>query len=1113
MRYMSIYSFRKLNPDWEVILYISDNTTSHKTWNGEPSQDYYQYKRKNYLDNIKDLDIKIEKVEFPIEIRDQIRGMSPIHESCLFRYYQLYKNGGFYSDTDILYFNPIDGLYNEIIENDYDTIIEEYMSPNDRKTHWINIGFLGSSVNNNYYQDLFEFGVHSYTTAKKKYDLDYQSLGAGLIHKMIPSKLPDTIENKINSRYLNLKIYNLPSSLVYNYNWTQVDSCFTKPKKINDFPSISIGYHWFGGSSISQKFNNIFDDKNYTKYSTTFSMIADDVIKIKEIELKKDVLIHENGKPISPNILINNKIPKRMFFYWGGTKLSWMRYMSIYSFIKFNPDWEIILYVSEPISHEISKRKREKDQDYINYNGDDYLCRLTDSTIKIQKAEFPESIEHKLKSSSPIHRSDLFRYYVLYNKGGFYCDTDVIFFRSMDNFYNKIISNNYDTIIHEYHTKEYGWMSTIGFLGSVANNQFFKDLFDLGLNYYNENSYQSIGSMLIYRLFNENKLHNGEKLEGKYYLNYPNLKVYNIPTSLIYQFDYTQINNCFKNSYNSTHFDAEAIGYHWYGGHPTSQQYNNILNDKTYKHYSTTFTSITNEIIPKFINVSFVISYNESNDDRKRNLQTLLNYLQALQRPEIEIIVVDQGKTKHSWLKDIEDKNLIKYIFIYNDGIFNKGWGYNIGAKESIGENIIFNDVDVLLKLESYIKLINSSPKFDVVNPYNDIHFLTNDESNQFIGSNYDFSIIRNKKPIVPSVISGGIFMMNKNKFLEIKGFDENCYGYGHEDDIFDVKINKLQLSYTKINDIAIHLYHITSNGEYYSFKERNKKIFRKYLSMNKTQIFNMINNTKLFGIKSGQIVDNNDILPRISIVMSYYNRRKQAYNTLKSIEQSKFKDFEVILVDDGSSPEHRFEELQDQFPYLRIIRIEPEDKWYTNPCVPFNIGIKEAKGEIIVLQNPECMHVHDVLEYINNNIDDSKYISISAYSLNEKLTDDLYRSIENNNVLDFFRSLRKQVLTDHLIGWYNHSIHRPRYYHFCSAMTKKNMDLLGGFDEIYANGIGFDDDDFVERIKKIGLKLIIEDNVSVIHQWHKPFAYSRPNTVELVNKNKLIFNNRKHQQ
>jgi len=274
-----------------------------------------------------------------------------------------------------------------------------------------------------------------------------------------------------------------------------------------------------------------------------------------------------------------------------------------------------------------------------------------------------------------------------------------------------------------------------------------------------------------------------------------------------------------------------------------------------------------------------------------------------------------------------------------------------------------------------------------------------------------------------------------------------------------------------------------------------------------------MINNTKLFGIKSGQIVGNNDILPRISIVMSYYNRRKQAYNTLKSIEQSKFKDFEVILVDDGSSPEHRFEELQDQFPYLRIIRIEPEDKWYTNPCVPFNIGIKEAKGEIIVLQNPECMHVHDVLDYINNNIDDSKYLSISAYSLNEKLTNDLYRSIENDNVLDFFKSLKKQVLTDNLIGWYNHSIHRPRYYHFCSAMTKKNMDLLGGFDEIYANGIGFDDDDFVERIKKIGLKLIIEDNISVIHQWHKPFAYSRPNTVELVNKNKSIFNARKDQK
>lgn len=135
MRYMSIYSFRKLNPDWEVILYVSNNTTWRKTWNGQPDQDYYQYKRKNYIDKLKDINVKIEPVEFPKEIKPNIQGdISPIHESCLFRYYQLYTNGGFYSDTDVLYFKPINDLYDHIQQHGYDTIIEEYPSPKDNSS-------------------------------------------------------------------------------------------------------------------------------------------------------------------------------------------------------------------------------------------------------------------------------------------------------------------------------------------------------------------------------------------------------------------------------------------------------------------------------------------------------------------------------------------------------------------------------------------------------------------------------------------------------------------------------------------------------------------------------------------------------------------------------------------------------------------------------------------------------------------------------------------------------------------------------------------------------------------------------------------------------------------
>lgn len=246
----------------------------------------------------------------------------------------------------------------------------------------------------------------------------------------------------------------------------------------------------------------------------------------------------------------------------------------------------------------------------------------------------------------------------------------------------------------------------------------------------------------------------------------------------------------------------------------------------------------------------------------------------------------------------------------------------------------------------------------------------------------------------------------------------------------------------------------------------------------------------------------------KISIVTGYYNRKDLFYLTLKSIAKSEFKDFELIAVDDGSSIEHRIEDLQTEFPFLKIIRQEREDRWYINPCVTFNIGLREAKGDIIVLQNPECLHVHDILSYFITNVDDSKYISISAYGLDPETTKILPQHYENNSVKELLESLpQRRYIGGTALGWYNHSRHRPVHFHFCSAMTRLNMSKLNGFDERFALGIGYDDDELIARIKILGLKLVIEDSVSVIHQYHTSI-WNPPNAAQLCEKNRLILHN-----
>lgn len=240
---------------------------------------------------------------------------------------------------------------------------------------------------------------------------------------------------------------------------------------------------------------------------------------------------------------------------------------------------------------------------------------------------------------------------------------------------------------------------------------------------------------------------------------------------------------------------------------------------------------------------------------------------------------------------------------------------------------------------------------------------------------------------------------------------------------------------------------------------------------------------------------------------MTYYNRKEQLEFTLKSIFQSVQNDYEIIIVDDGSIKSERIEYLQDVYSFIKIIRIEKENKWWNNPCIPFNMGIAKAKGDIIVLQNSECIHVGDVLDYIVHNLNEENYLTMSAYSLNSEMSV-LIRVLKYEFIYTFSNKLPQKIYeSKDGLGWYNHPVYCPVYYHFCSAITKTNMDKLQGFDERYAKGIAFDDNELVERITRLGLKKEIVTGVFVNHQWHdKVDHFSAEKYHEKHDRNRRLF-------
>lgn len=236
--------------------------------------------------------------------------------------------------------------------------------------------------------------------------------------------------------------------------------------------------------------------------------------------------------------------------------------------------------------------------------------------------------------------------------------------------------------------------------------------------------------------------------------------------------------------------------------------------------------------------------------------------------------------------------------------------------------------------------------------------------------------------------------------------------------------------------------------------------------------------------------MDTRENTMKISVVMPYYNRLSQLRVTLKTISMSSYKDIEIVIVDDASEENQKAKSIVDSFSLnIKVINVEKEEKWWANPCHAFNIGFREAKGDVIILQSPECLHYGDVLSYVVSHIKENSYLVFSCKNLNNDITARLQPICAIENPLNQLELLLGQELKI-MRGWYNHPRRNARGYHFLSAITRENLfEVLNGFDERYSKGHAFDDDEFLERIKRSPIEIEMVDSIMCCcaHQYHTP--------------------------
>ena len=98
-----------------------------------------------------------------------------------------------------------------------------------------------------------------------------------------------------------------------------------------------------------------------------------------------------------------------------------------------------------------------------------------------------------------------------------------------------------------------------------------------------------------------------------------------------------------------------------------------------------------------------------------------------------------------------------------------------------------------------------------------------------------------------------------------------------------------------------------------------------------------------------------NQTTPKISVIMSVYNAEKHLRNAIESILDQTFKDFEFIIINDGSTDESL--EIIKSYHDSRIRLIEQDNQGLT---ISLNTGIKASQGQYIARMDADDVSLPD---------------------------------------------------------------------------------------------------------------------------------------------------------
>jgi glycosyltransferase involved in cell wall biosynthesis len=198
---------------------------------------------------------------------------------------------------------------------------------------------------------------------------------------------------------------------------------------------------------------------------------------------------------------------------------------------------------------------------------------------------------------------------------------------------------------------------------------------------------------------------------------------------------------------------------------------------------------------------------------------------------------------------------------------------------------------------------------------------------------------------------------------------------------------------------------------------------------------------------------------PFVSVIVCSYNGAKTLAACLESLSKLNYPDYEVILVDDGSTDNTR--DLAEKFPYVRYIYQQNHGLSHAR-----NTGATAARGEVFAYTDSDCMADIDWLFYLIGTLVSGDYAGVGGPNVTPPAKDWIQACVAGapggpTHVL------LTDIVAEHIPG--------------CNmAFYRWAFENVGGFDPEYHKA--GDDVDFCWRLQQSGCVIAFSPTAIV---WH----------------------------